>query len=76
MKIGYTWAIRLGGFGAYQPTEIVYPTLQELEADIANCYPEYLDYYGVDMVQTDEDGFCEVVEEIKTIPKTYYEDAE
>ena len=76
MQIGYTWAIRLGGFGAYQPTEIVYPTLRELEIDIAERYPEYLDYYGVDMVQTDEDGFWEVVEEIKTIPKTYYEDAE
>jgi hypothetical protein len=76
MKQGYVWAIRLGGFGSYQPTEIVYSTLEELKEDIATRYPEYLDYYGVDLVQDDGDGFWDIVEEIKTIPQTYYEKEE
>lgn len=71
--MGYTWSIRLGGFGIYCPTETVYPTLEDLETDITNRYPQYLDYYGVDRVKGDE-GFWDIVEEIKPIPQTYYEE--
>ena len=73
--MGYTWSIRLGSFGIYCPTEKIYPTIADLETDIADRYPEYLDYYGVDRVEENE-GFWDIVEEIKPIPKTYYEEEE
>lgn len=74
--IGYTWAITLGGFGTYQPTEEVFSTIEELISSISIHYPEYQDYYGIDKVQWDEDGFVEFLEEIKPIPKVYYEGAD
>lgn len=73
--MGYVWSICFGGFGTYYPIEKVYPTIKDLENDIATRYPQYLGYYGVDMVQED-DGFWDFVEEIKTIPQTYYEKEE
>jgi hypothetical protein len=74
--IGYTWAITLGGFGKYHPSEEIFPTIEALVSSIAERYPEYQDYYGIDRVQRDEDGFWDFLEEIKPIPKVYYEDAE
>lgn len=75
--IGYTWAITLGGFGTYQPTEEVFSTIDELVSSVATNYPEYQDYYGIDKVQIwDEEGFVDFLEEIKPIPKVYYEGAD
>ena len=73
--MGYIWSICLGGFGIYCPTETVYPTIGDLENDIATRYPQYLNYYGVDKVEEDE-GFWEIVEEVQPIPQTYYEKEE
>ena len=73
--MGYVWSIRLGGFGIYYPTETIYSTLGDLEADIANDYPQYLDYYGVDRIKNDE-GFWDIIEKVKPIPQTYYEKEE
>lgn len=73
MTTGYSWYIRCAD-GPYQPTEEIFPTLEGLLYSMQDYnYP--LDVCGVDLVEEDE-GCVEVMEEILTPLKTYFEDEE
>ncbi len=67
---GYRWYIRLGAWGLYEPHEKTFRTIREAIIDaIKNKYT--WKEIGISYCE-DDDGFIQVIEEIKEPTKTVW----
>lgn len=75
-NIGYIWYVKMAD-GDYMPEEVMYPTIEELEAHQKAHYPYHYDEcIGIDKVE-DDDGCFNTLESIKKPTKCFfYHDSE